>query len=72
MGALGFDSAGFVAAGGVLGVLPSDEEDFASDDLLSPEDLDSPDVLVFPLPPSDELDEDEAPSPFDAEFLDAL
>jgi hypothetical protein len=78
LGALGFDSAGFAAAGFESDVLASGFEDFVSEDLLSVdfeslEDLESPDELESPplLPLSDELDAPE-PSPFDAAFREAF
>jgi hypothetical protein len=84
LGALGFDSAGLVVAGFESEALESDCEDFVSDDLDSLdlesldfdslEDLESLAGFESPplLPLSEEPDDAAAPSPFDADFLEAF
>jgi len=78
LGALVFDSPGFAAAAFEPDGCASDADAFESDDDLvsfdfdSLPDLASRDELESPLLlPSDEPDEAAAPSPLDADFLDA-
>jgi hypothetical protein len=78
LGALGFDSAGLAAAGFESDALLSDCEAFVSDDLDSLdfdslEDLDSlEDFESPPLPPSDDVADEDAASPFEAGLREAF